>query len=579
MEAKEKSFSFMESEGLIEVPFFQRPYVWKEEQWEQLYNDLLDSFNDGKREHFLGSIVLKQLRSNAGDGTHRILIDGQQRLTTFSIMVKALYDLLDNEDRSDYAKYIFKKPTKEKRPKIQHSKIDRISFNKILQSENYKSLLGQDVECKEEDRLIKCYKFFTEKTKTLPDSKIFLDYICESNLWVTINLGEDEDEQKIFDSLNTAGLKLTATDVIKNAIFAKAIGFNLNCEELYKNYWEGVFERDINFWEETITTGRIQRTRSEVLLHAYAFLEGFFDPDQDTLENLSLIYKRHLDTYTSNTFEEFLNKLRKYAHLYRTFPVITSKTSFAFEDYEERFFQLLDIANVSTILPLVLLFKMHFDKNRVGYKQFLYFLECVILYRWITGKTTMGYNKFFAKCARDLQKDFSLETLKRLMNKDGFLPKNDDVKRCLRAENGDGLDNKRARFILFWIELYRRNISKNKQDVIELQNTYTLEHLMPQQYNEDEWNIENVEECDELIKQIGNLTLLKGSLNSSISNNSWNIKLNGDGTRKNYLKVCADLLITREVLDCADWNKEHIQKRTYQLMQEFFSIWNLQNQK
>lgn len=579
MEAKEKSFSFMESEGLIEIPFFQRPYVWKQEQWEQLYNDLVDSFNDDKREHFLGSIVLKQMPSNAGDGTHRILIDGQQRLTTFSIMVKALYDLLDIEDRSDYAKYIFRKPTKEKRPKIQHSRINRETFNQILQSDSYNSLISQEGVDKN-DRLIRCYAFFTEKIGSLLNSKNFLDYVCESNLWVTINLGENEDEQKIFDSLNTAGLKLTATDVIKNAIFAKAISLNLDCEALYKSYWEGVFERDIDFWEETVTTGRIQRTRSEVLLHAFAILEGFFDPDQDTLENLSLIYKKHLDTYTANTFEELLTKLRKYAHLYRTFPIITNKTSYIFEDYEERFFQLLDIADVSTVLPLVLLLKKHFDKNRNEYKRFLYFLECVILYRWITRKTTKQYNKFFAKCARDLQKDFSFETLNRIVNEDrDFVPKNDDIKKWLRAENGDILDNKRARFILFWIELYRRNLSKNKQDVIELQNTYTLEHLMPQQFDRDEWNIGMDEDCNELIGQIGNLTLLKGSLNSSISNSCWNIKLNGDGTRKNCLKVCADLLITREILDYSDWDKEHIQNRTHRLVQDFFSVWNLQNQK
>ena len=137
MKATESSFSFMEQETLIQIPFFQRAYVWEQNEWEQLFEDLKMSFENNK-EHFLGSIILKQLQTNAGEGTKRSLIDGQQRLTTFSILVKSLYDLLEDDDKGDYANYLFKRPTKEKIPKIQHSKIDKISFDRILQAENHK---------------------------------------------------------------------------------------------------------------------------------------------------------------------------------------------------------------------------------------------------------------------------------------------------------------------------------------------------------------------------------------------------------------------------------------------------------
>lgn len=89
MKANESNFSFMQEESLIEIPFFQRAYVWEQEQWEQLFDDLSKSF-ESKKEHFLGSIILKQLPSSAGEGAKRSLIDGQQRLTTFSILIKAL---------------------------------------------------------------------------------------------------------------------------------------------------------------------------------------------------------------------------------------------------------------------------------------------------------------------------------------------------------------------------------------------------------------------------------------------------------------------------------------------------------
>ena len=123
MKANENNFGFMKNESVIEIPFFQRAYVWKEDEWEQLFDDLLDSFKS-KKEHFLGSIILKQLPTQAGEGSCRSLIDGQQRLTTFSILIKSLYDKLPNDDKPDYNEYLFGKPIKDKKPKIKHSKIN-----------------------------------------------------------------------------------------------------------------------------------------------------------------------------------------------------------------------------------------------------------------------------------------------------------------------------------------------------------------------------------------------------------------------------------------------------------------------
>ena len=94
MKANEKDFSFMATENNIEIPFFQRPYVWSKIQWEQLFDDLLYSFKES-RSHFLGSIILKQLPTRTGEWTRKSLIDGQQRLTTFSILIKSIFDILE----------------------------------------------------------------------------------------------------------------------------------------------------------------------------------------------------------------------------------------------------------------------------------------------------------------------------------------------------------------------------------------------------------------------------------------------------------------------------------------------------
>lgn len=233
MKANESNFGFMKNESMIEIPFFQRAYVWGQDEWQQLYDDLLDSFNT-KKEHFLGSIILKQLPTQAGEGSHRSLIDGQQRLTTFSILIKSLYDNLPDDEKPDYNEYLFGKPIKDKKPKLKHSKINANAFNEVLKATN------SAIENKN-DKILECYKHFCSAIKNLDNFKEFMDFILDSQLWVVINLGQDEDEQKIFDSINSTGVKLTATDIIKNALFDKVIKLTINYETLYKDYWESVF--------------------------------------------------------------------------------------------------------------------------------------------------------------------------------------------------------------------------------------------------------------------------------------------------------------------------------------------------
>ncbi|TLD86165.1 DUF262 domain-containing protein [Helicobacter sp. MIT 05-5294] len=580
MKANENNFGFMEQESLIEIPFFQRAYVWEEEQWEQLLEDLRDSYAN-KREHFLGSVVLKQLSTSAGEGTKRSLIDGQQRLTTFSILVKSLYDKLESDDKVDYANYLFKKPTKEKSPKIQHSKIDRISFNEILQAKDFASL--QDIERYKEgkhkgkikDKLIRCYEYFTEQINKEKSYKDFLNFILNSKLWVTINLDTNEDEQKIFDSINTAGLKLTATDIIKNALFAKAMELNSDYERLYQEYWECLFETKENkeFWEEEVSTGRLKRVQSEIFLHAFAIIGGFFDVEKDTLENLSDIYKTQIKNFDTKKLESFLKKIKEYALIYQNFPHITKETPLCFVNDEQRLFHILNITDTNTIMPLILALKLKLKNKDDALKDCLKLLEIFILTRWLCSESTKEYNKMFANITRKLDINKPLEFLRDNL-KD--IPKKYKIEDCLMSKD-DYLENKKAALILFWIELYRRYINKEKQDSIELSYKWTLEHLMPESWEENWRKIAKDElHAEDLIYQIGNMTLLKGSLNSSIKNASWKIKLEGDGTRKNCIKNCADLLITREILDKKIWNEDNIRERTQKLMQDFFKIWDIE---
>lgn len=586
MEAGAKNFQFMQAESEIKIPFYQRAYVWGEEQWKQLFEDLKESYKQ-KKEHFLGSIILKQLRTGTGEGSERSLIDGQQRLTTFSILLKVLYDELDEDDKQDNAQFLFKRPTKEKKPKIQHSKFDRESFNKIMQAQNFDALKESErytkgkLKGKIKDRLIACYEYFTTAIKEIKDDEKgyepFLNHIINCKLWVSIDLDSNEDEQKIFDSINTSGVKLTATDIIKNAIFDKAMELKLDYEMLYHKCWECVFELEKReFWQEEVATGRIKRVQSEIFLHAFAIIYDFFDSDKDTLEQLSYLYKKQIEQYNENNKEELeslLSKIKETAEIYQSFPHFYDKdTSLCFANNEQRLFHILHITDTSTIMPLILALKLKI-KDEVMLKSCLKLLEIFILTAWLCDKNAKSYNKLFAHITQNFDKAQPLQSLRDELK--NHFPTKDDIQKHLRSQDTQ-LSNKKAGLILFWIELYRRD--NNKQDSKDLAYKWTLEHLMPQSYKQHWGEIAKDEEhAESLIYQIGNMTLLNGSLNKAIKNAAWEIKLKGDDTRTHCIKKCGDLLITKELFDEEIWNEDSIKKRTQKLTEEFFNIWDIES--
>ncbi len=591
MTAHENNFGFMINENSVKIPFFQRKYVWGEDEWEQLFEDLLDSFNT-KKEHFLGSIILKQLPTQAGEGSHRSLIDGQQRLTTFSILIKCLYDKLAENIKQDYnyRAYLFQQPYSSKKPKIKHSQIDSQSFEKVFKATSTTEI--DDID----DRILKCYKYFDLRVgKEINDFQGFMNFILEkSKLWVVINLGQDEDEQKIFDSINSTGVKLTATDIIKNTLFDKAIKLQTNYETLYKDYWENVFEGEkkekMAFWDSEVATGRLKRTQSEIFLHAFAIIKGFFDAEK-SLEKLSASYKDEIKKLDKNSIDTFLKELKQYADIYFNFPKIVFRddkifrddkkdgkkaTNFTFSNYELRLFHILKVADINTIMPLLLKLKALYNKDEKILKECYEILEIFIINCYISNVTTKDYNKLFAKMTLELDKKNPLNSIKEHLKQRTVAPLPN------RAQTEDSLNfinNKRATLVLFWIELFRLNNPKRFVDSKELNYTYQLEHLMPQEWRINWADIgKDDENANRLIYQIGNMTLLNGSLNASISNAKWYIKLNGDDSKKNCIKKCARLLITQEDIvekNIEEWNATEIETRTKNLIKEFFEIWDI----
>ncbi|MBX2896392.1 MAG: DUF262 domain-containing protein [Cyclobacteriaceae bacterium] len=589
MDAKSKSLSFLSNEGLVTIPFFQRSYVWAEDNWEDLLADLLNF----KKSHFLGSLILKQQPPRSGEPKEVHVIDGQQRLTTLSVLVKALYDSFADDLKRNceisVRSNLFHKQYQtdsEYFVKIQHSHVDAAFFQQVIR-------FGiDDVNITEEEltdnRIIKCYWFFRRKLSDIEESirkRLFNSILDQENkMLVVIDLTRDDDEQSIFDTINSAGVRLSSADIIKNSLFQKLLEIQKDQSKaaaIYRRTWEKSFlndEETISYWERERITGRLKRDNIELLLHAIAVIKGFYDPDKHTLSDLSQLYKEMIDEFSDvKSLTEFIEEICEYSSIYKDKILeFESTTLFDFKNYNQRLFHILEASQISTFHPFILFLHKKYGNNEIKVTKLLFDLERYLVRRIIGKAETKGYNKI----CRDFIDD--PESIEPKLEKDSIV-----------IEGLKGITNKSAAIILFWVELARRAKEK-KFDTKELKYSYSLEHLMPQKWEEYWTDIPSKKTPDglemnddqakadryEKIYWIGNMTLLTSSLNTSLRNYSYEIKMNGEG-RKKGIKAYSDLSITKhdlvELFDSGDktWDEEKIIARTNALFTEIDSIWGI----
>ena len=590
------SLTFLGNAGLVRIPFFQRGYVWDISNWDDILKDLLDF----EKSHYLGSLILKQLDKQLHDYKEVLVIDGQQRLTTLSILVKVLHNCFDVETRencvSSINTYLFFKKNPADRDsfvKIEHSKIDKKYFQKVIKNEfskeEYDEIVVENPNTKtisKSNKVLQCFKYFTEKLKGVSEGdclKLFNKLLnTENKILVIIELSKKEDEQSIFDTINSAGVRLSSADIIKNALFQKALELFDGVEEvenLYKEHWENIFlidEDAINFWETPRATGRLTRDNIEILLHSISVIKTFFDPDKHTLSDLSKLYKDFISNISKDELKALIKEISKYAKIFREkILVFNSSSLFSCQD-NARLFHILSVCEISTFHPYILSLFYKYDKNESKLSEELHKIESLIIRRMITKSETKSYNKM----CKELIKDNSNIDIKILEQT------NDEIVNGLSS-----ISNKNATLLLFWIELFRRE-NDNKQSVKELKYNYSLEHIMPQKW-EEYWsdidildsnsNIITDKEASKIeryskIYSIGNMTLLNSSLNTSLRNYEFSRKIEGEG-RKRGFRDYADLGITRfdiiEKYDKGDkvWNEKKINQRTMDLAKDILTIW------
>lgn len=574
---KEKLQSFFQGNLQYEIPFFQRAYVWSEENWTIFWEHLLSELEAYERgensEHFIGTIITKQKESRNLSENVVELIDGQQRLTTISIFLKALSDTvtgeLPNLKNSLEGLLWFEDSYGKRHYRMRHSRIDAPNFLRVMES-------PETVKKDDVSSIVQAYVYFKEKLSLIDDSKreTLKQVLLQKIPVISMLLDKDDDEQEIFDTINSLGVRLTIGELLKNYLFKEE-----SLVELYESKWLSVFENDeeqVEYWSTERSSGRVKRDNMELLLYCFLIIET---KKEIRLERLFKEYKAFLKDKSVEEKKEFLLRLSELATIYAKMSQGKELVEIKFSDHEKRFFHLLENLEITTIFPLVLyLYKNVTDKQDL-LKAFS-LLESFLALRQICKFTSKNYNNLFIQIIRTLDKpvnkddpesvDISSSHLREILS--GFtefgnrFPSELEV---LEAFNNSVLSNKQAGEILFLIAL--KDIDSDYADTKTLSSkSFSVEHMMPKKWEEN-WNEPDFDELDKYKRKqklltLGNLTLITKNLNSKLRNQAWSDK-------KTTLKEYSSLKMTTAFLDKNDWNEGTIEERAAMLADKALGIW------
>lgn len=544
------------------VPIFQRNYSWQQKQYEQLWLDILraSKFKE-KQSHFIGSIVYIDMGTPAGRPQQLLLIDGQQRLTTLSILLCALRDYLQVNKISTKLINL----SKLKNQFLYN--VDEIGddrYKLLLNSrdrDTYINLIDNTIFSVQQPaaNIIKCYNFYYEQIKNFINLKGNVDeiYIGIFKLsLVSISLDKDSDNpQMIFESMNSTGRDLSQTDLLRNYLL-----MDLNPQEqnkLYKIYWKPM--EDLFYHEE--------EDKFDYFVRDFLTLQN----KQGKICKINQVYetfKRYC--YDNNCAkDDILKDLFVFAKYYAAIDLGQE------QDKDLNYYwQELKKLDSKITYPFLLQVYNDYVRNIISKQQFIIILKTTISYLWrraLCEIPTNSLSKIFATLYQEINlEDYVNSVIKAYVFKSGYkrFPSDYEVREKLQTK--DIYHFRLKKYLLEKLENYY-----HKEPIDLTKDNYTIEHIMPQDIEDNiYWQKmlgDNWQEVHSLyLHTLGNLTLT--GYNAEMSNKPFLEKVQGNGgLRYSHLKLNA------EIAKCSSWNKKAILRRTNMLTDLILDIWKYPN--
>lgn len=535
----------LEGQTQFIVPLFQRPYSWDRPKWETLWLDIIETYQAGPgAEHFLGSIVTKSLPGTPEGVSPFLLIDGQQRLQTITILLAALRDAcksaapeLSEKIESLYLKNRF--VSELSAFKVLPTQTDRAPYFAIIQ--------GVAVDASE-SAIGKAYRFFRSRIASTPDDGPALDpkrleqTVLSALSLVSITLGQEDNEYRIFESLNAKGMPLKQVDLIRNYVLMRLplpeqetiyhgvwrpleqmLGENLEAFFRYEYMSGGSFVRegDVYYaWKVTLEkldkTSLIEKLRD--LLRRGKFYSRIVEPKDEPNAAIRKALIR-LRRWGSQTIHPFL--------------------LFAYDEYDAG------------------------GLDAQGFASLLQIMESFLVRRLFADVPTNTLNRLFLRLSAQLPEDVGLlEGTVAVLSEPGRRWPADEEFRQAVARYPLYLDSRpdQRRLVL---ETLEESYGHKEPPALE---TTTIEHVMPQTLT-DAWRKILGPEAErvhaKLLHIVGNLTLT--GYNPELSNSPW--------SDKRILLASSHLEMNKAIASHDSWGEPEIMARAHQLAERCIIAW------
>ncbi|SDK38162.1 DUF262 and DUF1524 domain-containing protein [Sediminibacillus albus] len=543
---------FLKGPKQFVIPIYQRTYSWTKKQCAQLWEDIERAAEDeGLSGHFMGSVVYVEKGLYHVTSVPKLLvIDGQQRLTTLSLILSAFSELITEGEKE--ATLITAKKARnyfllnqdeedEEHYKLLLTQKDRSTYIDLLEN--------RELDNGYSNRIVENHYYFKEMMRK---SRLSLDQIYQGIsrlIMVDISLDREKDNpQLIFESLNSTGLDLSQADLIRNY-------FLMGLEEedqrkLYKNYWYKL-ERRFGHLEDTRYFDR--------------FIRDYLTLKTGNIPKIGAVYeafKNYVQHNTDGTIAAIIQDVYKYGNYYinLTLNIDDALLEEGFKDIRS--------LKVDVSYPFLLKVYEDFTNNLITRNEFLEILKFISSYvfrRAICAIPTNSLNNTFASLIKEVDSDDYVNSLKAaLILKTGYrrFPSNEEFKRELMVKDVYNFRNRNT--------LLRKLENLDRKEPINVEN-YTIEHIMPQNKNVPEaWKTELGDDWKKIhevyLHTLGNLTLT--GYNSELSDRSF--------TEKSYLQGGfreSPLWLNRSVAAFVKWDEAAINERARILAERAVEIW------
>ena len=543
-----------------QVPLYQRPYTWGEENWKQLWADLLDQYYVLKRgsqhprqsAHFFGSFVLAPFNISARSAPSFLVVDGQQRLTTVFLLLAALRDTAAVDDAGEYGRYqgvlINERARRdEDRHRLVPTQSDRLAFQSIIDGR------PQDAG---DSKIAQSYRYFLAQLAKDDEDGDRLDaervqrVVLDRLAVVEITADRDDNPHRIFESLNARGVPLTQADLLRNYIFML---LPTRGERLYHDVWLPM--QEALGPDHMVGLARVDLQRRGI---------------DANLGDVYRLQQDRLSAFADNEegLEGEVRDLALRAQYYRCFVEPLVETDPELRGSLERLRQW----GAQTTYPLLMhLYSLRGEGHATieQLRRSLSFIESFLVRRQLVGVPTNQLNRLFADAVRQLNVDLPVdEALRELLSRERrYWPTDDQIRLAVRTRNFYFAGRAAQRMLI----LERLEQSFDTKEPVDLKAARpTIEHVMPQTLT-DEWRQHLVDHGEDptavhaqLLHTLGNLTL--SAYNSELSNNVFD--------RKQQMYSTSHFELNKALAESPNWTSKEILARADDLADRVVQTWS-----